>query len=69
MVVGGDRVASGGSEELGDAAAGRWLEGGGQGLNPLAWDNMPSALQEKFPHWKGSPLDPKSNPQNLSGKY
>ena len=22
--------------------------------NPLAWENMPSSLQEKFPHWKES---------------
>ena len=29
------------------------LEGNVQGLyNPLAWENMPSSLKEKFPHWK-----------------
>ena len=29
------------------------LEGNVQGLyNPLAWENMPSSLREKFPHWK-----------------
>ena len=31
------------------------LKGDGQGLhNPLAWDSIPTALKEKFPHWKDS---------------
>ena len=31
------------------------LEGNVRGLyNPLAWENTPSSLQEKFPHWKDS---------------
>ena len=31
------------------------LRGDDHGLhNPLAWENMPLALQEKFPHWKES---------------
>ncbi len=43
-----------------------WLEGdGGQGMNnPLAWDKMPSVLQEKFPHWKDSPLTVKKSSQS-----
>ena len=47
----------------GVVGSGSWLEGGGQGLhNPLAWDNMPSALREKFPHWKEEASSaPKSN--------
>ena len=45
------------------------LKGGGQDLyNPLAWDNMPLALQEKFPHWKdGSTPQSKSNSNSQSG--
>lgn len=44
------------------------LEGGGQGLhNPLAWDNMPSALQQKFPHWKDdTPLAVKTHSLSAS---
>ena len=56
------RVAGVVARGVGDGTAANtgasWLEGDKQGLhNPLAWDNMPSILQEKFPHLKNmSPL-------------
>lgn len=63
-------VVSSGSVERA-AASGSWLEGDGQGLhNPLAWDSIPSSLQEKFPHWKDkSPLKPQGQGADSQGEF
>ena len=37
---------------------------GGLYKNPLDWRNMPLVLQEKFPHWKDSAPDVKSQSRN-----
>ncbi len=64
-----DVVPSGGVGPPAGGTAGPLLEGGGQGLyNPLAWDNMPSALREKFPHWKEGSLPGSKSHANSSAQ-
>lgn len=45
------------------------LKGDSHGLyNPLAWENMPSVLKQKFPHWKDSSPVMKSPPKDKSSE-
>ena len=44
------------------------LDGEMQGLlNPMAWENTPSVLKEKFPHWKEASTSLKMQPLAVKG--